>query len=300
MQNKPLQNTGDPAPQDANSQPEQTPRRPEGSQRQPTEPRHRRMRLPFEPRKSDPGEWSYDHRKGILITLILYMVLGIAFLWGKIDLSGSKGESMIIIDFPDEEEQLTPEEIALLRQLQAQYDDFNDVRNMASNRNSEELNSQLRDAKGTDASEIYDAAQQAQEQLRASREANEAALAALQRSEQQNPANDNNNAGSNTEGQTGRVKGRVTVEYSFVDPVRNDVKLVVPAYKCEGGGEVVVDAVLDDNGVVVAATVNRSLSSSDRGMQENAVGADRSSKFNVDSSAPSRHRGTISYIFIPQ
>ena len=43
-----------------------------------------RLRLPFENRKQDAGSWTYDHRIGLCVTLIAYLVLMIAFVSSKI------------------------------------------------------------------------------------------------------------------------------------------------------------------------------------------------------------------------
>ena len=43
-----------------------------------------RLRLPFEKRKQDAGSWTYDHRIGLGVTLIAYLVLMIAFVSSKI------------------------------------------------------------------------------------------------------------------------------------------------------------------------------------------------------------------------
>ena len=47
-------------------------------------PRRQRMHLPFDNRKQDAGEWAYDHRLGLSVMVIAYLVLGIAFLSAKI------------------------------------------------------------------------------------------------------------------------------------------------------------------------------------------------------------------------
>ena len=36
--------------------------------------RRPRVRLPFENRKQDAGEWAYDHRLGLSVMVILYLV----------------------------------------------------------------------------------------------------------------------------------------------------------------------------------------------------------------------------------
>lgn len=94
-----------------------------------------------------------------------------------------------------------------------------------------------------------------------------------------------------------KVKGRVTVSFSLKNPVRQSVDLSVPAYRCEGGGEVVVAIVVNRAGEVVSARVAEG---GDDCMREAALHAARVSSFNIDSSAPARQQGTITYTFIPQ
>ncbi len=256
-------------------------------------PVRQRIRLPFEKRPGDPGEWSYDHRAGICITLIVYLCLAIAFMWWKLDFGASDSDAMILIDFPEETVQRPEQEPELLDHPFPE--DFSNVRNLASN-DQAELNSQLSDAKGIDANQLYESANALEDRLRANREAYEEGL----RQQQELDRNLRQGSGDGGEPSSTRVEGRVTVSYSFTDPIRHDVVLVVPAYRCEGGGQVVVNVTLDINGNVTSASVERSQSSPDECMQSTALGAARSSRFNVDPSAPSRHRGTISYIFIPQ
>lgn len=253
-----------------------------------------RLRLPFEKKASDPGEWSYDHRAGICITLIVYLVLAILFVWWKIEVGAQAGATHILIDMDmfQEEEQLTPEEMEMLR---TQMDDFRDVQNQVSNENAE-LNAQLRDAKGINASDLYDEANSLDDKMRANREAYEMGL-----KEQENSQNTPKTGSEDGDKQQDtKVQGRVTVSFSFTNPVRTSVNLVVPAYKCEGGGEVVVNAILDTSGKVSSASVDKALSTPDNCMQNAALNAARRSRFNIDGSAPSKHKGTITYIFIPQ
>ena len=99
------------------------------------------------------------------------------------------------------------------------------------------------------------------------------------------------------ERQDSKYKGGVTVRFEFRDPVRTSRDLVVPAYKCESGGQVVVAVVLNTGGEVISARVT---SGGDERMREEALKAARASLFNIDSSAPARHSGTITYTFIPQ
>ena len=106
-----------------------------------------------------------------------------------------------------------------------------------------------------------------------------------------------NGAGKDEERQDRKVKGRVTVSFSLTDPVRTSRSLNIPAYRCEGGGDVVVEITVNRAGEVVNARVQ---SGGDECMRESALRAARVSRFNIDQSAPARQQGTITYIFIPQ
>ncbi len=95
--------------------------------------------------------------------------------------------------------------------------------------------------------------------------------------------------------------GRVTVSYKFENPVRNARgQLYAPAYRAEHNGTVVVTVTLDRNGSVKSAYV--STSSGIKSLDDEALRAAKHSRtvFNIDSSAPERHRGTITYVFIAQ
>lgn len=257
------------------------------------------VRLPFEKRKTDFGAWSYKHRVGIFVTLIAYLLFGIIFISAQIRLSGDSQLTNLMIELPKEEKQeLTPEQQKMLDQ--SRQEDFSDVRNLSSNENAkEELNSNLRDDRGTEASKLYEDAGKLEDAMRANRERYEAGLANL-KSEADRSKSAGSEGRSDSQRKDSKVSGRVTVSFSFTNPLRTSVKLVTPAYMCEGGGTVELTVTLDNNGSVISATVNKEASSGDECMQNAAIGAANKSRFNVDPSAPSRHRGTITYMFIPQ
>ena len=97
-----------------------------------------------------------------------------------------------------------------------------------------------------------------------------------------------------------KVKGKVTVSYSLKDPVRHALRMPVPAYMCQGGGEVVVNIVVNRNGEVLDAKIDEALSEQNTCLRQAALAKAAASVFNADSSAPARQRGTISYLFISQ
>lgn len=258
----------------------------------PQPPRRPRLRLPFDNRRSDAGTWTYDHRIGLSVTLIVYLVLMIAFVSSRIVIGRKPAELGMEIDLRSLAE-LEAERDRLQQEVdrrQQEEFDWRSVRNVASNENS--LNENLKDDRGTNAAALNDAAADAQERMRANREAYERGLAEEQ--ELGKRPEDDANPG---ERQDAKVKGIVTVSFSFTDPTRTSRNIVVPAYRCEGGGEVVVSATLDRAGKVISAKV---VSGGDECMREAAVSAAYKSTFNIDDAAPARQTGTITYMFIPQ
>ena len=251
-----------------------------------------RLRLPFEKRKQDAGSWTYDHRIGLCVTLIAYLVLMIAFVSSKIVVGRKPHTQGMYIDLQTlaelEQERDRLERLARERQEKDPID-WRSIQNQVSNENA--LNEKLRDDRGTNAAALNDAAAAAEERMRANREAYEQGLA------EERAIRQRRGAGEDSEHQDRKVKGRVTVSFSLKNPVRQSVDLSVPAYRCEGGGEVVVAIVVNRAGEVVSARVAEG---GDDCMREAALHAARVSSFNIDSSAPARQQGTITYTFIPQ
>ena len=261
---------------------------------QPQRPRQPRLRLPFDNRKQDFAGWIYDNRAGLSVTIIVFLVGAIVFIASKIDISSRKAPDTIYIDLgpvelEDKIEQLKEE----IRQKQDV--DWSSIRNRASNENA--LNENLEDTKGLDASEINDEAEAMERQMQANRDAFEEGMREVERISNNKSESSGGNNGSNDKKQDAKYKGNVTVSWSFKDPVRNSRNVIIPAYRCEGGGEVIIEAVLNQSGKVISATV---VSGGDGCMQQTARNAALGSTFNIDKSAPEKHYGTITYIFIPQ
>ena len=251
-----------------------------------------RLRLPFEKRKQDAGSWTYDHRIGLCVTLIAYLVLMIAFVSSKIVVGRKPHTQGMYIDLQTlaelEQERDRLERLARERQEKDPID-WRSIQNQVSNENA--LNEKLRDDRGTNAAALNDAAAAAEERMRANREAYEQGLA------EERAIRQRRGAGEDSEHQDRKVKGRVTVSFSIADPVRTSRYLEVPAYLCEGGGDVTVSVTVDRAGKVTGARVTEG---GDDCMRESALRAARNSLFNIDNSAPARQTGTITYIFIPQ
>lgn len=263
-------------------------------QETPTPPRRPKLRLPFDNRREDAGEWAFDHRAGLCVTLIAYLLLAIAFVGSKIVVGGKSRAQGFYIDL-QQLEQLAAEKERLEREVRQRQQeepvDWKSIRNDISNENAK-LDESLRDDRGTNTAALNDAADAAQERMRANRAAYEQGLAEAEAIRRRSERADE--AAANTDR---KVQGRVTVSFSLVDPVRHARHLEVPAYQCEGGGEVVVRITVDRSGEVTHASV---ASGGDDCMRETAVRAARRSRFDINQTAPARHTGTITYIFIPQ
>ena len=216
------------------------------------EPRRPKLRLPFDNRREDAGEWAFDHRAGLCVTLIAYLLLAIAFVGAKIVVGGRPAAQGFYIDL-QQLEQLAAEKERLEREVRRR---------------------------------------QQQEPIDWKSEAYERGLAEAEAIRRRRERTDERGESSDR-----KVQGRVTVSFSLVDPVRHARHLVVPAYQCEGGGEVVVRITVNRAGEVTHASV---ASGGDDCMRETAVRAARNSVFDINDAAPARHTGTITYIFIPQ
>lgn len=254
--------------------------------------RRARLDLPFDNRRPDAGTWTYDHRIGLCVTLIAYLLLMIVFVSSKIVVGRKSSTQGMYIDLETLAE-MERERDRLQRQVEERQQqdpiDWRSIQNQVSNENS--LNEKLRDDRGTNAAELNDAASEAAERMRANREAYEQGLA------EERAIRERMGTAEGEEPQDRKVKGRVTVSFSLSNPVRRSRRLIVPAYLCEGGGEVVVEITVNRSGEVTAARV---ASGGDDCMRSTALRAARSSRFNIDEKAPARQTGTITYIFIPQ
>lgn len=250
-----------------------------------------RLNLPFTRRKVSFGVWVYEHRSSILVTVIIYLLFAIAFVAADIVVERSKAQTEIAIDFSEleklQEELLRAQEIN--RELTRMS--YNaPVRNAISNEHG--LNEQLDDHR-TDAKSIYEEAEQVQQRMR-----DNAADYALGLQEADRAAQRNDDKGG--EKKTARVMGNVSVSYSLTDPVRHARRLPVPAYMCEGGGEIVVNIVVNPSGEVVDCSVDEAYSEQNSCLRSAALEKARASRFNMDESAPAKQYGTISYVFVPQ
>ena len=261
----------------------------------PNPPRRRRntLKLPFDNRSQDIGSWAYDHRVGLCVTIIIYLIIGIGFFASKIVIGRKASQQGMYIDL-QELAMLEKERDRLAEEVRRanQNIDWSKIRNTSSNENA--LNENLADDRGTNTSSLNEDAEAVEQRMRANREAYERGLRDAKRAGERS---EDNNDDSSLNKSDKKVKGSVTVSFSFDNPVRYSRHLVKPAYRCEGGGEVVVKVAIDRMGKVLYAYVE---SGGDECMRQTAVESARNSRFDINNNAPAKQQGTITYIFIPQ
>jgi hypothetical protein len=93
-------------------------------------------------------------------------------------------------------------------------------------------------------------------------------------------------------------KGKSNIHYLLGN--RYHLQLPIPVYLAQGGGEVVVDIVVDRTGEVISATPRESSKIADPMILAYAQQAAEKTVFNPDSTAPDKQRGTITYLFVAQ
>ena len=255
-------------------------------------PRRDRLRLPFENKRQDPMNWIYDHRVGLFFTIVAFLVSAIVFVTAKIVTEVRETPDTIYIEMDFTEEQEKRPEPPKQKPKAREINDWRSVRNVSSNEAATEVEKE-RPTHQINDDELRKAAEAVQKGLNDNFEAYEKGLAevnAIGRETQ-------NKEESKGKVEDSKRKGNVTVSYCFTDPTRYATYLVKPAYRCEGGGEVVVSAVLNQSGKVISAKVE---SGGDACMRSVAVNAALGSTFDINHDAPKKHEGTITYIFIPQ
>ncbi len=262
-----------------------------------------KIQLPFDQGPKDPGAWAYDHRIALCVTVIVYLLAGIAFMTVKIIVGTPQRTEAFYVDLvPEPPVSPLPEEKQQIDRID-RSDDFSQISNRISNENagagegSSGLNARVRDDRGTQAQAIYDEADAVQERTRANRRAYEEGLGQERAISEGRPRS---SSGASSSGGDSRAAGKVTVSFSLSNPLRYSADLVIPAYRCRGGGELIVTITVNRNGDVTAAKVTRASSSVDECMTSTALEAAHGSRFNVDPKAPDKQQGTITYVFIPQ
>ena len=265
-----------------------------------------RPRLPFEKGPTDLGSWAYEHRVGLCCMIIAYLAFGIVFVSVKIAMNQERVEGAMYIDLTDMQQALETLQQQVPEQ-QDEGDDFSNVKNRISDENgrSESVGRTTASTAGGGASSsksIADFMEGLDEEAAAVAgrvKASQDAFAKGRREEQQMIARSKAQREAKEGEKESGVKQRGSVLISYWLPGRRDVSLYMPAYQCEGGGEVTVNITVNRNGKVVSASMKESSTNSSC-INDMAILAARNSRFNVDDTGSDKQSGTITYIFVPQ
>ncbi len=105
--------------------------------------------------------------------------------------------------------------------------------------------------------------------------------------------------GEEKKSSSGSLKGNVTALYELTQ--RRDEKLAIPAYLCKGSGTVKVNVVVDREGLVIEAVIDKKGSNyKESCIGERSLEYARKCRFSVSTVAPEMQTGWILYTFIPQ
>ena len=234
---------------------------------------------------------SKEKKVGFYSTIIFHLVVLIIFLLTAIHGIVSE-ETSFVLDFSKLEEIEKIEKLEELKQQASkELDDLlsgrasNSYRNVAVDRS----NQPLRDDRFKNPTQVYDEARELQRKLDASR-----AAALREQGSDDVAANNENLPKENAQ----QYKGPSVISYTLDG--RKAISLPVPAYKCQGGGDVSVQITVNRKGYVVAAQVIESVSSSDECIVRSAIVAAKRSRFRASTTAPEKQVGEIVYRFIAQ
>lgn len=273
---------------------------PNRGRQQPRKPRPR-ARVNLENTRNEGfAEWLYNHRVGLIVVLATYIVGVVVLFTTRVSVEIPPVEYIIeIVDElpPTEEEveKLRQQRDELQREIDRRLAAVQQVRNVQSNDAAES------EASGGDMS--YDAdMQQMMNQVASDMATNRGDYESGLREVAGigNGGSGGGSGGGKGSGEKGKFSGAVTVRYSFTSPVRHHRgDLYKPAYRAKGGGIVVVDVWINRNGTVTDARI---ASSTNPELNKLALDAAKHANtlFNIDNTAPTSHRGTITYTFLAQ
>lgn len=239
-----------------------------------------------------------DKKAGLYITVIVHCAVIIVLLIAGIGANIPKEDSFVL-DFSKyediekmkaemkrlEEELAFKEAISKRLQSEIGRSTGSELRSVAVDRSS------LKDDRGTDAEKLYEDARKLQEAL-------DKTFSQSLEDEELVPISTNNKSVSEISDATKAYTGPSVVSYDLGG--RKASKLSIPAYRCMGAGEVTVIITVNPSGVVTAAKVDESCSSSDSCLRSFAIRAARTSKFSAKADAAAKQIGNIVYSFVAQ
>ena len=241
------------------------------------------------------------HRFGVYVTIIAHLVVLALFLAIKLNTIVDQNQAPIVIGYEmekiEDQELLKEEIVKEIAELKKQIalGTESGLRNTSADISAESKKSDqpLSDDRNTEANKLYDEARQLQQKL----EAGKSNLSKLEAGEDGTMEA----KGSEAAPKQGRVvnAGKVLVNYNLGG--RKAFRLPVPAYTCQGGGEVRVSIGVSKEGYVVEAMIDTKNSTADECLWTSALRSAKMSRFQIiENPAAGQSAGYILYRFIPQ
>ncbi len=241
------------------------------------------------------------HKVGILGTISIHLSLAIVLLIVKMNFNPTPRVEEIDINFNNEFLPITEEQkeqmdkVALaVEKLLHQGMEADAIKNVAVDAadESKELNPTLEDDKGINASDLYREAGMVKQRLIENKDLYEKSQLAGQEEIPNTPIK------NTAPVEEGKFKGPAVISY-FLEG-RKAMILPVPSYKCQFGGQVVVDIDVSPDGKVLDARIDSKNSLNDECIADAAIAAALASLFTESPNAPSKQKGSITYLFVPQ
>ena len=227
-------------------------------------------------------------------TLLFHILLVSSFLLAEIDMKGKANEEELIIEFPDflpELEEVIEEEIDqqdILNNPSAQSLETNNrITNAASNRlaSSEDFFDKEYLKEVETAKQLVSNVNQ---QLSKEKIDLEDIKMPVETTEGMDPDSIKNII----------YTGESNIVYYLEK--RYHLALPIPVYLAQGGGKVIVDILVNQQGLVIQANARKNPAVRDQQIFLFAQVAASKTIFNTDLNAPSQQRGTIHYTFVAQ
>lgn len=238
-----------------------------------------------------------EDKAGLYITVTVHLTVIIILM-----LAGIRSEirisNVFMMDFSREESYEKTREEEKQRQEKESFDEEINrrIEDMIAGRSTPEARNTavnravLKDDRGTDAEKLYEDAERLERELKSGFQAEEDPEDYVSITEKKEESGEKDGSAE--------YSGPSVVSYDLGG--RKASRLGIPAYKCYGGGLVVVLISVDNSGRVCSARIQEAGSSDDRCLREYALSAARQSRFSADPKAPARQNGDIVYQFIPQ
>jgi hypothetical protein len=240
------------------------------------------------------------HKVGILGTITIHLSLAIVLLVVKMNYNPTPHMVEVEVNFnnellpvTEEQKEKIDKEAVLVAELFHHGLEASAIKNVAVDATtSNELNPSLQDDKGINASDLYREAGMVKQRLNENKDHYEKSLLNGQEEIPNTPVK------NTAPKEEGKYKGPAVISY-FLES-RKAIVLPVPSYKCQFGGQVVVDIEVGPDGKVVKASIDSKNSLNDDCIDSAAIAAAYDSYFTVSPNSPSKQKGSITYLFVPQ